>query len=269
MNDFLNIRAKKSLWQNFLIDENILQIIANSSEISDKNIIEVGPGYGALTDFIIEKNPKNLDLVELDDDMIKILEKKFRDFYPDFVDKITIHHIDVLEFLPKYSNYSLIANIPYYITSPILFHFLYNPNFANPEEMVILMQKEVGEKILENLKKPKFSYLSLAMYQACEGIEKIVFVPSEAFNPAPKVDSIVLKFVTKKNRNLDFDLKMLDFWDICFAQPRKTLISNLKSANFDSKKILSILENLWYSASIRAEAIRKEDWQKIFAEIYN
>jgi len=113
-----HIRAKKSLGQNFLIDEEALSDIAHSVRVEGKNIIEVGPGYGALTDHLIEQKPETLTLVELDTDMIKILEKKY-------TENIAILHQDVLQFSPGFQNYSVIANIPYYITSPILFHFLY------------------------------------------------------------------------------------------------------------------------------------------------
>ncbi len=138
----IKIRAKKSLGQNFLIDEEALLDIAHSVTVENKKIIEVGPGYGALTDYLIEQKPETLTLVELDTDMIEILQKKY-------TTDITILHQDVLQFSPEFQDYSIIANIPYYITSPILFHFLYADSFVPPESMVIMMQEEVGEKILE------------------------------------------------------------------------------------------------------------------------
>jgi 16S rRNA (adenine1518-N6/adenine1519-N6)-dimethyltransferase len=142
MSDTPYIKAKKSLGQNFLIDEDALFDIAHSVVVEGKNIIEVGPGYGALTDYLIEQTPETLTLVELDTDMIEILQKKY-------TTDIAILHQDVLQFVPVFSQYSVIANIPYYITSPILFHFLYADDFTPPESMVIMMQEEVGEKILE------------------------------------------------------------------------------------------------------------------------
>ena len=117
------IKAKKSLGQNFLIDHEALFDIAHSITISGKHIIEVGPGYGALTDYIIQESPATLDLVELDTDMIEILEERKEKEWKDL--PLTIHHKDILSFEPLYEEYSVIANIPYYITSPILFHFLY------------------------------------------------------------------------------------------------------------------------------------------------
>lgn len=130
------IKAKKSLGQNFLIDEEALSDIASSVDMTGKHIIEVGPGYGALTEYILSHHPQTLDLVELDRDMIKILDVRFMrdEKTPEIIENeaatgkitpITIHHEDVLKFTPQYDIYSVIANIPYYITSPILFHFLY------------------------------------------------------------------------------------------------------------------------------------------------
>ena len=140
------IKAKKSLGQNFLIDEEALFDISSSTRITGKNIIEVGPGYGALTEYIIKENPYTLTLVELDQDMINILDDRLKNEWKNV--SIFIENQDVLQFVPKEENYSVIANIPYYITSPILFRFLYDlPN--PPDEMMIMMQKEVGEKILE------------------------------------------------------------------------------------------------------------------------
>lgn len=140
------IKAKKSLGQNFLIDKEALFDISSSIEITGKNIIEVGPGYGALTEYIINESPQSITLVELDRDMIEILDDRLQNEWKGT--PIFIENQDVLQFVPKEENYSVIANIPYYITSPILFRFLYDlPN--PPDEMTIMMQKEVGEKILE------------------------------------------------------------------------------------------------------------------------
>lgn len=249
------IKAKKSLGQNFLIDHEALSDIANAIVIQGKNIIEVGPGYGALTDYIIRQSPTSLDLVELDIDMIALLRWKYNP------SELTIHHVDVLQFTPPYSKYSIIANIPYYITSPILFHFLYNLE-EKPDEMVIMMQKEVGEKILEwrKDKKPHHSFLSLCMEQACTNIEIIRYVDKSSFDPQPKIDSIVLKFSIEKNRNPEQEKQLIQLWKVAFSHPRKTLLSNLKWSTYDIKNIRNILVEKWYDERVRSEAINKNDW---------
>jgi 16S rRNA (adenine1518-N6/adenine1519-N6)-dimethyltransferase len=216
------IKAKKSLGQNFLIDSEALSDIASATQISDKHIIEVGPGYGALTDYLIAKNPVSLDLVELDRDMIAILEDKYT------LEDLTIHHIDILKYIPPYNEYSMIANIPYYITSPILFYFLYELS-VSPDEMVIMMQEEVGEKILEGrARKPHHSFLSLCMETACADIDIVRYVPRSSFDPAPRVDSIVLRFAVKKERDRTQEQQLIKLWKVAFAHPRKTLLSNMK-----------------------------------------
>lgn len=216
------IKAKKSLGQNFLIDEEALSDIASATQISDKHIIEVGPGYGALTDYLITKNPTSLDLIELDRDMIAILEDKYTP------EDLTIHHIDILRYTPPYDEYSVIANIPYYITSPILFRFLYDIDIA-PESMIIMMQEEVGAKILEGrVRKPHHSFLSLCMETACADIDIVRYVPRSSFDPAPRVDSIVLRFAVKKERDRNREKLLMNLWKVAFAHPRKTLLSNIK-----------------------------------------
>jgi 16S rRNA A1518/A1519 N6-dimethyltransferase RsmA/KsgA/DIM1 with predicted DNA glycosylase/AP lyase activity len=323
-----SIKAKKSLGQNFLQDKNILETIASSIAVQGKHILEVWPGYGALTDFLIEKSPQRLDLIELDRDMVDILVERFDietipqkwwqkwwgvwggklsesdernnwglgvgtvweqrweakrwkatsfptpDGFGTFDTKSTsiqlwkegniyVHLQDILTFTPPATPYSVIANIPYYITSPILFHFLYESGNP-PEAMVILMQKEVGEKILEwRAKKPHHSYLSLALEEACETIDALCIVPRTAFHPAPKVDSIVLRFVVKKTRNRERENVLLSLWKEAFTHPRKTLLSNLKWSQYDREKVVSWLRECDYDEKVRAEAIKREDWWKL------
>ncbi len=248
------IKAKKSLGQNFLIDENALTDIANGINITDKHIIEVGPGYGALTDYIIEQSPTSLDLVELDKDMIVILETKYR------AENMMIHNMDVLQFVPNYKQYSVIANIPYYITSPILFHFLYNLE-NRPDQMIIMMQKEVWEKILEwRARKPHHSFLSLCMELACDDIEILRYVGRESFDPAPQVDSIVLKFTVKNKWDQEWEKELMNLWKIAFAHPRKTLLSNIKWSIYNTDILRAKIIDLGYDERVRAEAIKKEDW---------
>lgn len=269
-----SIRAKKSLGQNFLIDEEALTDIARSLSIADEHIIEIGPGYGALTEYILSHHPRSLDLVELDADMIEILdarfmaEEKLPEVSEDFhhlirMTPIALHHQDVLTYTPPYESYRVIANIPYYITSPILFHFLYEIPHA-PSEMTIMMQEEVGEKILEGrAKKRHHSYLSLAMELACEDIEIVRYVGRTSFDPAPKVDSIVLKFSVRTHRDRESESRLLELWRQAFAHPRKTLLSNLKGSTYNIEKIHAWLDSSGYDTKVRAEAIALEDWYRL------
>jgi 16S rRNA (adenine1518-N6/adenine1519-N6)-dimethyltransferase len=276
------IKAKKSLGQNFLIDEEALRNIAHSLDIAGRHIIEVGPWYGALTEYILSHHPSTLDLVELDPDMIELLDSRFmgEDTMPEILweddalvrtTPIAIHHQDVLQYIPSYDDYSIVANIPYYITSPILFHFLY-PALTSasqqvskpPKEMTIMMQEEVGEKILEwRAKKPHHSYLSLAMELACTDIEIVRYVGRASFDPAPRVDSIVLKFSVKSSRDREKEEELLRLWRIAFTHPRKTLLSNLRWSHYDIGWVKKWLAECRYDEKVRAEAVKKEDWKEL------
>jgi 16S rRNA (adenine1518-N6/adenine1519-N6)-dimethyltransferase len=266
-----SIRAKKSLGQNFLIDEEALTDIGRAVTLAEKHVIEVGPGYGALTEYILSHHPASLDMVELDPDMVEILDSRFmaEEKPPEMSENfhrmvkatpIALHHADVLHFTPPYDDYVVIANIPYYITSPILFHFLYDIDNP-PAEMVIMMQEEVWEKILEGrAKKPHHSYLSLAMELACEDISIVRYVGRDSFDPPPRVDSIVLRFTVKTERNKEMEEKLLSLWRYAFTQPRKTLMSNLRGSPVDLDRAKAWILECGYDEKVRAEAVKMEDW---------
>lgn len=254
------IKAKKSLWQNFLINDEILDNIAETLEIENKNIIEVWPWYGALTEKILKKNPEKLTLIELDREMIEILEKRIEN--KDFLnpEKIFIKNIDVLKYFPEDEKYFVIANIPYYITSPILRHFLYDVENI-PDSMLILMQKEVWDKIIlgQEWKKIKTSVLSLFVAKKCK-VREVIFVGKENFSPAPKVESSVLLF-EKHNDFSDLDDKIFfEFIKKAFVEPRKKLINNLSKAWFDKEFLKKFFEEKNISENIRPEDLEIGEW---------
>ncbi len=259
------IKAKKSLWQNFLVSGIILKEISEILEIKEKNIIEVWPWFWALTEKILEKNPKSLTLVELDKDMIEILKNRIKNNEINIskTNKFEIKNIDILKFFPeKKIEYFVIANIPYYITSPILRHFLYEIENI-PKKMLILMQKDVGDKILNIFKeKPKSSVLSLFIAKKAYVSEKL-FVSKNNFIPAPKVESSVLLFETHKNyENID-DESFLKFIKIWFSSNRKKLIKNLVLWWFKKEILQKIFSDLNISENSRAENLNIEKWCKL------
>lgn len=242
------IRAQKSLGQNFLVNDSILETIADSINIIGQDILEIGPGYGALTEKILARKPKSLTLVELDKKMIYILHSRIKegDLIIPKETTFTIIEGDVLKYVPDFScrdtpgrvssNYSVIANIPYYITSPILFRFLHELE-NKPEEMVILMQKEVGDKILRK-RGYNNSYLSLALEFSCEIIKEVCLVEKENFIPSPKIDSSVLYFQRKESYNIQEAKEFLRITSAGFISPRKKLLSNLANTLHISKENL-------------------------------
>ncbi len=252
------IWAKKSLGQNFLVNEKISWEIATLIDIRGTNIIEVGPWYGALTEKIIVQQPKSLHLVELDRDMIEILEDRIHiwELNPWEID-FKIHNQDVLNFIPGFQCYSVIANIPYYITSPILRHFLYSVEHS-PDSMIILMQKDVGDKILWKWKN-KSSVLSLMIEKKCK-VEEKIFVWKENFIPAPKIESSVLFFKPHNlYKNID-DAIFLEVIKKWFLAPRKKLIKNLIMWGFEKTKIQEYFWQQWYDENLRGEDLSISQW---------
>lgn len=259
-----NIKAKKILWQNFLVNENIVNEISEVIEVNWKNIIEVWPWYWALTEKLINKKPKSLNLVELDKEMIDVLNKRIDnwDFILDWVD-FKINNIDVLKYIPSFSNYSVIANIPYYITSPILRHFLYDVE-NKPKSMVILMQKDVWDKILWKWKE-KSSVLSLFVLKKCN-VREVLFVWKENFIPAPKVESSVLLFENHDLYNEIEDSKFFEFIKKAFKEPRKKLSKNLINSGYEKDLIMQVFLKFSIEENTRWEDIDISTWCQIFWE---
>ncbi len=262
------IRAKKALWQNFLVNDDIIGNIANVIETKNKNIIEVWPWYWALTQKLLEQDLKSLTLIELDSDMVKILEDRVNIWELNIINtEFTIKNIDVLQYNSDYTEYSVIANIPYYITSPILRHFLYKLE-NKPDEMVILMQKDVWDKILDIFKekKPKSSVIWLMMAKKADVTEELLVSPDN-FVPAPSVESSVLKFIKHNNFWETDDEIFLRFVKIWFSSARKKLIKNLVNSWLDKNKILVIFKKLEINENIRAEAIWIKKWCELSNEL--
>jgi len=273
------IKAKKALGQNFLVNEDILKEIANSIDVKWNNIVEVWPGYWALTLELLNKKPKSLNLVELDKSMIDILNDRIElweidvswvDFY--------INNIDVLKYEPIFDKYSVIANIPYYITSPILRHFLYNLE-NNPEKMVILMQKDVWEKIIQTSpptpllrgegsmkNKVKSSVIWLMVAKKCIAYD-VLSVWKENFVPVPKVESSVLLFESYDLYDEIDDDKFLKIIKIWFSAVRKKLVKNFIIWWYEKEYILDLFDKLWISDNIRWEELDIEKWCELVEKI--
>jgi len=262
-----HIKAKKSLGQNFLVNDVIVESIADSIDVNWKNIVEVWPGYWALTEKLLQKNPHSLDLVELDKDMIKILEQRIEEKDLNIWDvNFCIHNTDVLKFESEQEKYSIIANIPYYITSPILRHFIYDV-MNKPEKMVILMQADVWEKILWKWKN-KSSVLSLFVNKKCR-VSEIMSVGKENFVPAPKVESSVLLFELHDEYNYIDDRVFLEIIKKWFREPRKKLLNNLVKSWYEKDYILQVFHNLWIQENTRWEDLSIAIWWELILKINN
>ena len=188
------IRAKKSLGQNFLIDKNIIDKIVNILELKDKNILEVGPGTGNLTEGILRKGPKKILVVEKDDTLVSILKEKFKD-------KIEIINKDILrvdENLLSDQTLTVFGNLPYNISTEILCKWILNLKKKIWFDFLILMfQKEVADRIISDFNTKSYGRLTiLANWRL--NIKKICDISPTSFQPKPKIDSTVLFFKPKK-----------------------------------------------------------------------
>ncbi len=279
-----NIRAKKSLGQNFLKSKKVLEKIVKISDLKkDDIVLEVGPGKGALTSKILEKEIKKLIIVEKDERMIILLEEKFSEEIKNNIVEIInddILKFDYLKYGLKKGNYKIIANLPYYITGKFLRNTL-ESNFY-PKSMTLLLQKEVVERITtdrmnenktKDNNKNKENILSLSV-KAYGKPYYITSVSAKNFSPAPKVDSAVLyinniskDFFSKNNIN---EKDFFDFIKIIFSSKRKKIIKNILSNTKLKREYLNnIFDKIKVSKNVRAEDLKINKFLKIFLKIKN
>ena len=261
---------KKSFGQNFLTDTNILQKIVDTAELDKEvNVIEIGPGIGALTEFLAE-NAAEVMAFEIDDRLVPILADTLRDF-----DNVTVINEDILKadlqaHIQNFKNPELpikvVANLPYYITTPILMHLIESK--IPFSEFVVMMQKEVADRISAQPNTKAYGSLSIAVQYYMTA--KVAFVvPRTVFVPAPNVDSAILKMVRRseplvavKDENFFFKVARLSF-----VHRRKTLWNNLTGAFGKSEEVKErltrALEQADIKPSVRGEALSIADFARL------
>ena len=257
------IIAKKSLGQNFLKDENVLQKIANTFEVSSHDlIVEIGPGKGALTKYLVQKS---CDLIcyEIDERMKDILDsfqsERVQIIFDDFLKR------DLAADIKKnYTHIYVIANIPYYITTPIIEHLLTSSLLISG--MTLLVQKEVAMRFSALPGTREYGYFTVLLQHFFE-IEKIFDVSPSSFSPPPKVMSSVVRFIRKKEIISLHIFSFSSFLKKAFAFKRKTLKNNLK--DYDWESISFVLEKNHFSLNVRAEEIPYEVFVEIFKKLNN
>ena len=239
------IIAKKSLGQNFLIDENILKKIANITDIKDKTILEVGPGTGNLSSFILKENPKKFFVVEKDHRLISNLQKQFKN-------QIKIINEDILNIDEKkfcQDKLVVFGNLPYNISTEILCKWILNLNDNNFwfENMVLMFQKEVADRIVASVNTSNYGRLAVLAKWKLE-IEKICDVRPSSFYPKPKIDSSVLFFKPRKKFFRINEPKNIELITRLFFNHRRKMIkkpfNRLFNANIKIQKKLKLSLNL-------------------------
>ncbi|WP_027334398.1 16S rRNA (adenine(1518)-N(6)/adenine(1519)-N(6))-dimethyltransferase RsmA [Mycoplasma elephantis] len=239
-----NIIPKKKFGQNFLIDENIKNKIIEAANITNEDIVvEIGPGTGAITKKLIKKAKKVISY-EVDKELVSLLKNQ-----------ISSNNFELVEgdFLKKeLPNYDIkiVANIPYNITSDILFKLF--ENHKNIKEAIIMMQKEVLDRILAYPNTSNYSKLSIST-KIFANVEKLFDVKPSSFSPSPKVISSVAKFIFKNDVYYDYE-NLLKFISICFQFRRKILIKNLIS-KYEKELLTLVFKKMNLSLNCRAQEL--------------
>jgi 16S rRNA (adenine1518-N6/adenine1519-N6)-dimethyltransferase len=258
------IKAKKSLGQNFLIDQNIIDKIINTVEIKDKSVLEIGPGTGNLTKNILKKKPKKLIVIEKDNDLAESLKKVLEDnikIINDDVLKIDENKLDV-------DVLTVFGNLPYNISTEILCNWIVNIKNKNFwfDNLVLMFQKEVAERIIAKFNTKNYGRLSILSNWKLE-IEKICDVQPYSFFPKPKVDSSVLLLKPK----LDFfplsNPKNLEKLTRTFFMHKRKMLK--KSYNLLFKDNLDIAKKLNIDLNLRPQNLNFETYYKLSEEFEN
>ena len=280
-NLYRKFHHKHSLGQNFIIDEFLLEDIADESKITkDDFVLEIGPGNGALTRCLLDRS-KYVVAVEIDKSLISLLKDNLKVYnnisiinanflnhdFNNIVSEFSNHGFD------KYTNHiKVVANLPYYITSPIIKSLLLNPYI---DEMTLMVQKEVAERIVAMPASKNYGILTLAC-NFFASTKLIMIVSKKCFEPMPKVDSAVVHFIKHKkytdlNDNKNFYIeddinykKVFHIIKASFSQRRKKLANSLSNMiNCDKAYLIDILKKLNFEENVRAEDLSLEDYKKL------
>ncbi|HHX52804.1 MAG TPA: ribosomal RNA small subunit methyltransferase A [Erysipelothrix sp.] len=247
--------AKKRLGQNFIIDPSVVKKIARDSGADSNTVVlEIGPGLGALTQQL-SKVSKEVISIEIDTDMVEILNNELD------CDNCTIIHQDFLEYdlnqLQDQQELVVCANVPYYITTPILFKLIESD--IHFKQITMMVQKELGQRLVAQVGSSQYNALSVIISMLFD-YSVVMNVDKRCFYPMPKIDSIVVALKTKElDKLFDYE-RFFEFVKKCFTQRRKTLVNNLKEWG----NVSPILEELGYSQTIRPQELTPSQFKEIY-----
>lgn len=263
-------RTKKRLGQNFLVDEAVINRIIEEVNPED-TVLEIGPGAGFVTENIVDK-AKKVYAVEIDEDAIKSLQHIK-------TEKFNLIHNDILKTQLKDledTTFKVIANIPYYITSPILAHLLgeiddlNNDNRNRISEIILMVQWEVALRLVadENAPSKQYGLLSI-LTQFNADVELLQKVPSKSFYPSPKVDSALVKITVKKEPAVKSDdyTFLRKVTKACFATRRKNIKNSLLNGGFNKETVSAVLENLGIAENTRGETLSIQRFADLAQEL--
>ena len=254
------IKPKKSLGQNFLIDRNVLEQIVDTVEITNKEVLEIGPGSGNLTTFILKKNPKKFYVIEKDDELALLLQNKF-------ANEISIINDDVLKISEeKISSEKLIVfgNLPYNISTEILSKWIISIDKKFWfESLVLMFQKEVAERIIAESNTSKYGRLSILSNWKLD-IKKIMEIKPQSFSPRPKVDSTLLLFTPKKKFFELKEAKNLEMITRIFFSQRRKMLKKPFNQVFNNAKVVA--EKFDINLNLRPQNLSPDMYFKLVEE---
>lgn len=268
------ITANKKLGQNFLIDDNVINEIVNTSNITNEDlVIEIGPGLGTLTKELLEKAGKVI-CIELDDRMIAILKDRFF-MYKNFeIINEDVLKVDLNRIIKEnkkneqIKNVKIVANLPYYITTPIIMKLL--EERLDIESITVMIQKEVADRLTEIPGGKNGGAITYTVYYYAEA-KQVLTVPCTSFIPEPKVESEVIKIILRKQPVIEVidEKKFFELIKVSFMQRRKTLLNALSNStlSISKEKIEQILQDLNIDTRVRGEALKIEQFAEIVKRI--
>ena len=263
---------KKSLGQNFLIDANILNRIVDGAGINDKvGVIEIGPGIGSLTE-AVAKRAKRVISFEIDGRLLPILSETLADYSNVEIINNDILKVDVDKIIEEKMSdcekIMVVANLPYYITTPILTNLI--ENTKKIDGYVVMMQREVANRLNAKVGTKDYNSLTILL-NYYTNVEYLFTVPKKVFVPAPNVESAVVKIMTTDEKEFEADSKFFKFVRSCFVQRRKTLLNNLISSYGKDKK--QDLQNSCLDSEIdstrRSETLSLREFYNLYNNLKN
>ena len=254
------IKAKKSLGQNFLIDREVLEKIVSITDIANKEVLEIGPGSGNLTTYILKQKPKKLYVVEKDDDLAILLKEKFDT-------EIEIINDDILKVSESNiseQKLSVFGNLPYNISTEILSKWILNigSNFWF-ESLVLMFQKEVADRIISEFNNSNYGRLSILSSWKLK-VKKILDIKPQSFSPRPKIDSSLLLFTPKENFFELKDPKNLEKITRIFFSQRRKMLKKPFNQVFDNGK--EVAEKFGIDLNLRPQNLEPEVYFKLVKE---
>ena len=256
------LRANKKLGQNFLINESIIYDIVKKANVTKEDVvIEIGPGLGSLTKELIN-NAKKVIAIELDPNMIDILKSRFGIFDNFEVIYRDVLKIDLEELIKGYDSVKVVANLPYYITTPIIMKLL--EDRLKIKSITVMVQKEVGERICATHKDKEYGAITVSVQYYSEP-QIIIDVPKENFLPAPEVDSCVIRLDMREKPPVSLKDEKLFFRLVkgAFTQRRKTINNSLTCSGKSKEEIMAALNKLGIDSKLRAENLSIQQYADI------